>query len=354
MKSLSGFQVSCLAATDHGEAQRVEPTSTEFASGYRAPQRNAVPGNRLQVAAGLLMACILLLVTGCGGLFTRFPQLAGGPDQVLIETVPFHAQEQYQCGPAAMAMLLGWNGLAVSPAALSPQIYSPGLKGSLQPALIAAARRHGYLAYPITGGEALFAELIAGHPVIVLQNLGLSWYPRWHYAVVIGYDRPEKRIVLHSGKTSEEELPFRVFDNTWARSERWGLLVMPPDRLPATATEDAYLAAAVGLEQARQPQAAATAYQTALTRWPGSFVAWMGLGNSRYALNEQAGAEQAFRRAAKLKPDDGAAFNNLARVLAEQGKQQEALAAARQAVSRGGPLLEHFQKTLEEIQASQP
>ena len=27
--------------------------------------------------------------------------------------------------------------------------------------------------------------------LLVLQNLGLSWLPRWHYAVVVGYDLAE-------------------------------------------------------------------------------------------------------------------------------------------------------------------
>jgi hypothetical protein len=312
----------------------------------RLPQET---GGRM--AAGLLLLPILLVLTGCGGMSNRFPQHTGGPDYVLLAEVPFHAQAEHQCGPAALAMLLGWNGLDVSPADLSPQVYSPALEGSLQPVIIAAARRHGHIAHPVTGREALLLELAAGHPVMVLQNLGLSWYPRWHYAVVIGYDRPGKSLVLHSGRSRAERLSFRVFDNTWARSDHWGLVVLPPDQLPATATEESFLAAAVGLEQAQQWPAAATAYQTALERWPESFIAWMGLGNSRHAMGETAAAEQAFRRAAGLQPANGAAFNNLARVLARQGKQKEALAAARQAVACGGPLLEHFQRTLAEVQA---
>jgi hypothetical protein len=41
--------------------------------------------------------------------------------------------------------------------------------------------------------------------------------------------------------------------------------------------------------------------------------------------------------------------NNLAHVLAEQGKWEEAQAAAQRAVDLGGPFLDVFRQTLEEI-----
>ena len=53
-------------------------------------------------------------------------------------------------------------------------------------------------------------------------------------------------------------------------------------------------------------------------------------------------------------PLEGVAFNNLAQVLWEQGKKQEALKAARQAVKLGGPYVEQFRETLDEIQAGSP
>jgi len=299
----------------------------------------------------LLFFLLLPILTGCGAFCRPAPTLQSGPARLLIADVPFYAQEEHQCGPAAMAMLLAWSGLPVTPADLRPQVFSPVVQGSLQPALIAAARRHGRLAYPITGRAALFAELAAGHPVLVLQNLGLAWLPRWHYAVAVGYDLAAGRILLHTGTRQGEPLSFRVFENTWARSAYWGLVILPPDRLPATAEEKTFLAAAIGLEQSREWPAAVTAYRTALNRWPASFAAWMGLGNSRYALGDPAGAEQAFRRATALQPDNGAALNNLAQALAVQGRKAEALAAAQQAVRCGGAWQEYFQQTLAEIGA---
>ena len=53
-------------------------------------------------------------------------------------------------------------------------------------------------------------------------------------------------------------------------------------------------------------------------------------------------------------PNEGVAFNNLAQVLWEQGKKQEALKTAHQAVTLGGPFVEKYQKTLDEIRSDTP
>ncbi len=121
------------------------------------------------------------------------------PDRVEIAEVPFYPQAAYQCGPAAMAMVLGWSGLALKPEDLVSEVYIPSRQGSLQTRLIGAARRHDRLAYELQGVDALLGEVAAGHPVIVLQNLGTGWYPVWHYAVVMGFDRTADAIILHTG-----------------------------------------------------------------------------------------------------------------------------------------------------------
>ena len=268
---------------------------------------------------------------------------------VELGDVPFFSQEAYQCGPASLAMALAWSGVPVRTEDLAAQVYSPTRQGSLPTDMIGAARRHGRVAYPISTMEDVLAELAAGNPVMVLQDLGL-WRPRWHFAVAIGYDLVQGEIVLRSGTKPREVLSFERFERTWARSGHWGLIALPPGRLPATAKEQSVLEAAVGLERARQWKAAAEAYRSAHERWPASLGALIGLGNSRYALGDLSGAEQAFRVATRLHPLAAVAFNNLAHVLAEMGHLEEALAAARQAVALGGTLEEVYRATLLDIQ----
>jgi tetratricopeptide (TPR) repeat protein len=306
----------------------------------------------LLLCGGLLLICL----TGCAGLkkWEALQKAGDLPPCFELKTVPFFPQKAYQCGPASLATALKWSGLPVSPEELTDEVFTPLRKGSFQTALISAARRHGRLAYISTGMDVLFSEVAAGHPVIILQNLGLSWYPVWHYSVVVGYNIPEKFVILRSGATARKIMASRVFEKTWARSHYWGLLILRPDQLPAMAKEDRFIEAVLGLEKARRFRAAIRGYKTALTRWPQNLTAMMGIGNCHYALGKLKDAESAFRETVRLHPKEGSALNNLAQILFEQGQNQEALEAAQKAVSLGGPLTAVYQKTLKEIQAGAP
>jgi len=228
-------------------------------------------------------------------------------------------------------------------------VYLPGRKGSLQAEMLAGARRHGLVAYRIAPRlEALLAEIAAGTPVLVLQNLGLAWVPLWHYAVAIGYDLENRILILRSGVTRRLEMSLDTFEHTWARSNYWAMLALSPERLPASAAEQPYVAAVAALERV-EPAAARRGYEAALARWPQSLTAELGQGNASYALHDLAAAAAAYRRATARHPASADAWNNLAQALIEQGNRDEALAAARRAVGLGGPRLPTYRETLEHI-----
>ncbi len=294
-------------------------------------------------------------MVGCAGTPQTDELLAARSEPrnpVELTDVPFFPQSPYQCGPAALATVLTSAGAATTPDALAPQVYLPGRRGSLQFELLAATRRYGYISYVLEPRlDDLLNEVAAGTPVLVLQNLGLSWYPRWHYAVVVGFDLSTGEIILRSGGEARHVVSMRVFERTWKRGGSWAMVSMPPDRLPRTAVETSYVLAVVSLERLQKWRDVAVAYDTALTRWPDNLVARIGLGNSRYALGDVPGAEAAYRRATRDHPDAGVAFNNLAQVLADQGRLREAEEAARQAVRLGGPMLEPYEDTLDQILA---
>ena len=313
-------------------------------------------GTRSRYASVTLTAGVFFLIWLCGCatpqtqalLKTRSEQL---PPQVELGEVPFYPQETHQCGPASLAMVLNAGGVKVTPQDVTPQVYLPGREGSLQVEMLAATRRNGLFAYELAPKlNDLLAEVAAGSPVIVLQNLALSWYPVWHYAVVVGYDLQREEIILRSGLERRQVLPLTTFEHTWKRGGYWAMLALPPGSVPRTATEDTYISAAIALEKAGWPKGAEAAYESALRHWPRNLTARIGVGNTTYAQGNVQRAETAYRQATLDHPDSAIAFNNLAQTLADQRRYPEALAAANQAVSLGGPEQAAAHDTLKQIQ----
>lgn len=273
------------------------------------------------------------------------------PRHTELTEVPYFAQEAFQCGPASLAMSLNAAGIAVTPEALKPELYLPDRHGSLQVEMLAATRRHGAIAYQLAPElNEMLREIAAGTPVVVLQNLAFGWYPVWHYAVAIGYDLDRAEIILRSGLEQRQILPMRTFEYTWARSNYWSMVALPPGKIPETAEETSFIAAVSALEKITDPERAQSTYIAVLNRWPGNLTAQIGVGNTAYRLHDLAQAETAFRQAAHDHPDSVAAFNNLAQTLADQARYEEALEAAYLAVSLGGPLAPVAQEILADIE----
>ena len=230
--------------------------------------------------------------------------------------------------------MLAASGVHVTPERLGNEVFLPGREGSLQLEMLGGARRHGRLAVLLPEQlEALLREVAGGRPAVVLLNLGLSFAPAWHYAVVIGHDLGRGEIILRSGATRREAMLLRTFEHTWARSGRWAFVVVPPGELPLTANEAAVTQACIGFARVAEAALAARAYEAAARRWPTSLVLVLGVGNTRYAGGDVAGAAMAFRQAAE-RHDSAAAWNNLAQAEARLGHVDSARAAAQRALAR--------------------
>ena len=234
------------------------------------------------------------------------------PSHEEIGTVPFVKQTSGYCGPSALTMVMQWAGHPISVESLTPEVYTPGKKGTLQLDLVSASRRHGLLAIPIEGMVSLLREVAAGHPVIVLENLGLSWFPQWHYSVVVGYDLKDQELIMHSGDNAFSRLSLNYFEHGWKLGDYWGLVVLPATQLSVTADELDHLKAAVGIEQANLPEDAEQAYKSILRRWPNSLAALIGLGNLAYQKKDYSWAVIYLNLATRLHPESLAAQHNLA------------------------------------------
>lgn len=292
--------------------------------------------------AGVFLLLVGALLTGCASLapqttqlrYTLPPELH---EHVELKQVPFFPQTEYQCGPAALATVLNTYGVKVTPDELVPEVYLPARKGSLQVEMLAAARRHGLVAYQLAPRAAdLLREVAAGNPVIVLQNLGLIG-DGWHYAVVVGYDYDWGKIYLRSGETERQVMPFFIHEFTWMRGGYWAMVALPPDRIPETADQDRWLAAVAALEHAGDAAGARTGYQAFLKRWPSNANGAIGLANTYHAGGQLKEAESVLRGAERTSPDSVVVLNNLAQTLSDQGRDAEALPIIERAAKLGGP-----------------
>jgi tetratricopeptide (TPR) repeat protein len=297
----------------------------------------------------------VLAAAGCAQMVPQTVALrsgwpAGVPQSSQIEGVPFFPQNEYQCGPAALATVLAFTGVPITPEPLVGQVYVPARRGSLQLEMLAAARRHGRISYVLAPRYGdLLREVAAGNPVLVLQDVG-ALSQQWHYAVVNGFDYPSGTVYLRSGTTARLETPFTAFERSWMASGYWAMVVMPPDRIPATATEDAWVSSVLAMARVADGEHVATAFATALRRWPDNLVAAVGLANQLHARGSLAQATAVLREAHRRHPRSAIVVNNLAQVLSDQGQQREALTLIEQAATDpANPFASEIRSTRESI-----
>lgn len=356
------------------------------------PRRlSRLPENARPAGVLLWLACLVILLGGCAGSPALQQATYRLPQHVELENVPFYPQEKYQCGPAALATALNYspadlpadthrpgssaagvleadtvkagafktgNLEADRPSADSPgadtatpagsvrdtditaqslvsEVFLPGREGSVQPEMLATARRHQRIAYPIRPTlDALLGHVAAGDPVIVMQNLSLPAWPMWHYAVVIGYDLPDETLIMRSGEIRRHTLSFGRFDATWQRSQRWGLVLAEPGRIPDGVTARRAVDAISSYESLHGSGAALSSWQALTQAQPNNAMAYFGLGNASYRQERPQDAIQAFRRAVGIDEELGVAWLNLGLVY----RQQDKTARARRALEKAAAL----------------
>jgi hypothetical protein len=272
----------------------------------------------------------LLAATACTSLPTPPPE---DPRHELV-TVPFFPQTAYHCGPAALATTLVSSGVDVTPEQLAPLIYVPARRGSFQVELVAATRRLGRIPYVLEPTvDALLAEVAAGNPVLVLQDVGRFGIRRWHYAVVVGHFKDRNLLVLRSGgeRRRLESLP--TFTASWRAGNNWALVTVAPDRPPATASAKEYARSLADGEKLLPPAVLDAAWTAAADRWPGDATVLFGAANAAYAGGRLQAADSYYQSLLALAPDHAAARNNRANLLLDRGCLAAASAEVRAALA---------------------
>jgi tetratricopeptide (TPR) repeat protein len=279
---------------------------------------------------------------------------------VLALEVPFVAQKDNYCGPAALAMVANYYGHPVTQDEIAGAIYLPEIRGTLTADLAGYAQRFNLWTRQYQGTRAdLHEKLSAGIPMIVLGKVG----SQFHYFVVLHYRGDE--LIVHSDTRPYLHIREDDFLRWWNRADRWTLLVCPPEKAAWQLSADEHNDLGVFLERAGKYAAATGHYREATAHDAGNSYFQMNLGNAllrqklyaeaatvfakacdnpdalnnlAYAYGElNANLDEAVAlsdRAIKLQPSHRAYYlDTQAGILAKQGKMREAIAAYEQALA---------------------
>ncbi len=312
----------------------------------------------------VVQAALAVALSGCAGLTPQGEALQRAwPDGLMdrrelsLAEVPFLPQERNHCGSAALITVLeAARGHALSPEArqaIDAAVFVPARAGSFQVEMLAAARQAGALALRLPPEmNAVLRSVAEGRPVVVLLNLGLAIEPRWHYAVVVGYDRQTREVILRSGLEPQQRMGWVTFEHTWARSQHWAFRVAQPGDLPRDVSEDEATAATLAFARLRSAMEVLPAWAALAQRFPESLIAAIGLGNAHLALGDAARAADIFERAAQ-RHDNVAAWNNLAEARRVLGDFSAARQAASKALTRARDARDAREMAPEQVAAVQ-
>jgi tetratricopeptide (TPR) repeat protein len=283
---------------------------------------------RRTVAIYLLLSAFCLLPSACITITPRSKQ--AGSSATVIPDMPTQKWGIESCGAGSLSTVLQHYGDT-----RSMQQWDETLPkthgGVLTIDLLIAARQRGFNAQLATGNRELVEhELSAGRPVIlmlqVVNSIGKK-YDFYHYIVADGIDAEKGLIRTQFGDGTPRWVSFDRLENAWAGGAHTAILIRPGDPLEGA------LRAAVLLEEDGKYSDAAAKYRDIVAQHPDSLVAWTNLGNSLSQLGQPAEAEAAFRSALQIDPQSSDALNNLAWLLYQQKRFDEAELLARRAVA---------------------
>ena len=256
------------------------------------------------------------------------------PTAQVIPNVPMQKWGIESCGAGSLSTVLQHYGDATTMQAWDASL--PKIRGGvLSIDMLVAARKRGFDAQLVTGTpDVVESELAAGRPVIlmlrVIDSVGRS-FDFFHYIVVDGIDRDKGLIRTQWGDQQGRWTTFARLEKPWAGGGHAAIFIKPRDEM----TEQ--LRAAVVLEEKGDYAAATQRYRDLLSRHPDSALLWTNLGNAEMQLGRRGDAEQDFRKAIDTDPQARDAMNNLAWLLYQQKRLDEAESYARKAASLRGP-----------------
>ncbi|GAB5046855.1 C39 family peptidase [Thermodesulfovibrio sp. TK110] len=161
---------------------------------------------------------ILLLVILVVLISTAYAQ------EYIINSVVFFPSEDFQCGPASLAMVLNFLGLRITPEEIAKDIYSKTARGTADFDMLMFAEKKGFKAIQYSGSIEDIKEKIKAHkPLIVMTDEGFWFYKKYHYMVVVGFDN--HGVIVNSGTEQHKRIDFESFIKKWKKTDFWTMLI---------------------------------------------------------------------------------------------------------------------------------
>ena len=184
--------------------------------------------------------------------------------------------------------------------------------------MISATTSYGLLPYSTHSDiETLFTLIDDNVPVIVFQNVATSWFPMWHYALVISYDQTEKTVILHTCETRAHEMSFELFERVWQRGDYWILTLLELGQNYSYLDPFIFTRAALDMLTVGLKQKALDYLITAAKVWPKKWLSYFLLGN--HYLNQSNEAASWFSKGYKYASENPEYLNNYAYALVQEG-----------------------------------
>jgi hypothetical protein len=276
-----------------------------------------------------------LLLASCVTMTPR--SKAPSTSASVIPNMPMLKWGVESCGAGSLATVLEHYG---DPTTMQQwDATLPKMRGGVMTVdLLLAARQKGFDARMVTGTPELIAdELRSGRPVILMLQVVDSpghHFDFFHYIVADGLDSQRGLIRTQWGDRVGRWVSLQRLEQPWSGGGHAAILIQPRDRDDAIRQS---LRAAIALEDQGKYADAATQYREILATHPESVVAWTDLGNVEVQLGNRAAAEDAFRKALAIDANSRDALNNLAWLLYQQKRLEEAESLARKAAAQAGP-----------------
>jgi ABC-type bacteriocin/lantibiotic exporter with double-glycine peptidase domain len=183
-------------------------------------------------SAAFLALCLLTSCSaymGDGHPFST-EDAADDPGWVLVDDVPFCRQsKEYDCGAAAMAMLLNYWSVQIEPKvileAIPPRTGAGISAGQLQ----TCAQQHGLAAYLIKGTEeTLKRHLSRKRPLLVgLVKPHLGNRQVLHYELVVGIHPLQRKLVTLDPARGKQVYSMAGFQREWEPANNLVLVAAP-------------------------------------------------------------------------------------------------------------------------------